>query len=85
MTGNYRYTQPNGFDSSNFIKLIPLKRPSKMIIFGIENNEILDKPSMTATSGLIDAAFITDGITSGRYCVNSVPNILHILAQAEII
>lgn len=56
-----------------------------MIIFWIENNEIQNKPSMTATSGLIDAAFITDGITRGRYCVNSVPNILHILAQAEII
>ena len=39
---------------------------------------------MTATSGLIDAAFMTEGITRGRYCVNSVPKILHILAQAEI-
>jgi len=40
--------------------------------------------SSSATSGLSAAAFNTGPITSGKYCSKSLPMILHIRAQADI-
>ena len=49
-----------------------------------KQNVILHLLSKRATSGLIDAVFIKGPMTTGRYCWNSFPRILHILAHAEI-
>lgn len=40
--------------------------------------------SRRATSGLMEAVFISGPITTCRYCWKPFPKILHIRAQAEI-